>query len=70
LPDAWSQGEVRGLHARGGFVIDMRWAKGELVEASVRSLRGGDCVVRYGGRQVSLSTKAGQTYKLHPADFL
>jgi alpha-L-fucosidase 2 len=70
LPNAWAQGEVRGLHARGGFVVDMRWAKGKLVEASVRSLRGGDCVVRYGERQVSLSTKVGRTYRLQPRDFL
>ncbi|GAA0263944.1 glycoside hydrolase family 95 protein [Rhodanobacter caeni] len=70
LPDAWPQGDVRGLHARGGFVVDMRWAKGKLVEASLRSLRGGDCVVRYGERQVSLSTKAGRTYRLQSRDFL
>lgn len=70
LPDAWPQGEVHGLHARGGFVVDMRWTAGKLVEASVRSLRGGPCVVRYGKHQVSLETKAGQTYKLQPGDFL
>lgn len=69
LPDAWSQGQVSGLHARGDFVVDMRWAAGKLVEASVHSVRGGPCVVRYGKHTVTLSTRAGQSYRLRADDF-
>jgi alpha-L-fucosidase 2 len=35
LPSVWPGGEVSGLRARQGFIVDIKWAKGELVEAEV-----------------------------------
>lgn len=47
LPDVWSEGEVRGLCARGGFVIeDMAWEKGKLKRLVVRSTLGGNLRLR------------------------
>ena len=46
LPDTWSEGEVKGLRARGGFTVDMKWSKGELQEAAVLSSIGGYLRVR------------------------
>ena len=50
LPDAWTEGEVNGLRARGAFVVDMKWNKGELTEAEIYSqglAASCDCVRMY-----------------------
>ncbi|OUM94216.1 MAG: alpha-L-fucosidase [Thermobacillus sp. ZCTH02-B1] len=46
LPKAWPAGEVRGLRARGGYEIDIRWADGVLVEAWITPRLDGTCTVR------------------------
>lgn len=46
LPSAWPAGEVRGLRARGGFEVDLRWREGALVKATVRSRLGGNLRLR------------------------
>ena len=46
LPDAWSEGEVKGLRARGGFIVDEQWSGGELRSASIRSTIGGTLRLR------------------------
>lgn len=45
LPTAWPRGSVRGLCARGGFVVDMAWADGALTQAEILSKLGGLCTV-------------------------
>ncbi|MBI5095359.1 MAG: glycoside hydrolase family 95 protein [Candidatus Hydrogenedentes bacterium] len=46
LPKEWTTGEVRGLRARGGFEVSMRWRAGGLTDANVLSKLGGPCRVR------------------------
>lgn len=46
LPDAWADGEVSGLRARGGFTVDMAWDGGELKEATIHSSIGGTLRIR------------------------
>ena len=61
LPTSWRAGMITGVRLRGGFVCDVRWDAGRLVEASIedreppgrrpaRTLR-----VRCAGRSVDLS---------------
>ncbi len=64
LPDAWPEGSVRGLRARGGFTVAMTWAGGRLRAAEVRSDRGGTCVVRYGEHRQTLDVAAGRVVKI------
>ena len=46
LPAGWSTGEVRGLRARGGFEVDLRWRGGQLERAAITSTLGRLCRVR------------------------
>ena len=46
LPDAWQQGKVKGLRARGGFIVSMKWEKGTLQSATIRSTIGGTLRLR------------------------
>ncbi len=46
LPDAWNEGEVKGLRARGGFEVDMVWHDGALSEATIHSSIGGTLRIR------------------------
>lgn len=46
LPDAWADGHVKGLVARGGFVVDMEWKNAQLVTARIHSRLGGNLRIR------------------------
>ena len=64
LPDAWEEGSVEGLLARGNFEVDLRWTEGKLQEAVITSNAGQPCQVRYGDQILNFKTKKGQTYTL------
>ena len=40
LPAAWTEGSVRGLCARGGYVVDFDWADGSITSYEVRTRSG------------------------------
>lgn len=46
LPKEWTKGDIKGLKARGGFGVDMKWENGRLIEAIIRSNVDSVCKIR------------------------
>ena len=64
LPEQWSNGNVRGLCARGGFEVAFQWEDGRVISAEVTSRHGGKTTVHCNGQTFRLKLKAGQTKRL------
>ena len=46
LPDAWKEGTVSGLKARGGFEVSMTWKDNNISKATIISKNGGNLRIR------------------------
>jgi len=46
LPDAWREGDIKGLVARGGYVVNINWNNSKLTRATLFARQGGKCIVR------------------------
>jgi len=46
LPDAWREGDIKGLVARGGYVVNINWSNSKLTRATLFARQGGKCIVR------------------------
>ena len=66
LPPQLNSGEVKGLIARGALQVDLSWRDGKLIRAVIRARDAEPVQVRYAGKQVMLSAKAGGVYELGP----
>jgi alpha-L-fucosidase 2 len=65
LPDAWKDGEVKGLRARGGFVVDIKWENGKMVACKIKSLLGNEMKISYNGTISQIETIAGKTVQIN-----
>jgi alpha-L-fucosidase 2 len=56
LPSALPEGDVKGICARGGFVLDIKWKNGQLQQLSVLSKAGKELLLRYNNKIVRIPT--------------
>jgi alpha-L-fucosidase 2 len=68
LPKAWASGEVKGIRARGGLTLHLRWERGQLQTATAVADRDISVTVRLAGSATTrtLTLKAGQETSLLP----
>ena len=64
LPDAWKEGSVEGLRARGNFLVNLTWRGGKLVQATVVSQSGEPCKVHFNGKTLNFNTQRGKSYTI------
>lgn len=64
LPQAWPDGSVAGLRARGGVEVDLVWRAGRLESATLRSRANAKAWLRYGLQRSELTLRPGEQVKL------
>jgi alpha-L-fucosidase 2 len=73
LPQAWQDGSISGLKARGNFEVSCSWSQNELQAGSITSCAGNECRIRTSvpvqvilkGKEITKSnkiTEQGKTY--------
>ena len=60
LPPLWKSGHVKGLRARGGYIVDIAWENGKLTKLKIKSLLGNPCNIMSGEKYVKLDTAPNQ----------
>ncbi len=62
LPSSWKDGSIKGLRARGGFIVDIKWQEGKPKQVKIKSLFGNPCLLKIFGKPIQLDTKSGEQY--------
>ena len=62
LPSSWPDGHIKGLKARGDFIVDIFWSDGILDKAVIHSNQGGSKELIYQDKSVSVDFKPGEKY--------
>ncbi|MBT3294266.1 MAG: glycoside hydrolase family 95 protein [Verrucomicrobia bacterium] len=62
LPDAWSCGSVSGLRARGGVVVSLSWAAGQVTSVTLTATRDAVVLLTHSDQTREIALKAGESY--------
>ena len=61
LPEAWKNGEITGIKARGNYEVSLRWKNGKVNKATITCQNAGNLTINYNGKQQKLSFGKGET---------
>jgi len=59
--EAWKEGSVSGLCARGGYELSFEWKDGNVRDCTITAKKAGTITLLYNGQQKTFKIKAGQT---------
>lgn len=60
LPDAWEEGAVKGICARGGFEIEMNWSNKTIQKMMISSKKGGKTTLIFGDKKQEIVLQKGE----------
>ena len=60
LPDAWAEGSVKGICARGGFELSMEWSNKTIKKLSIIARDDSKTTLYYGNDKKEIALKKGQ----------
>ncbi len=69
LPAEWHTGNVKGLCARGGLEIGMRWANGELQMVHFIAKKSGRYLLRYKNKTLTIQAVENKLYNINANTF-
>lgn len=64
LPQAWEDGNVSGIRARGGYELEIKWEKGTVTELAIKAKSTGEVRLNVNGKTITAKTQAGKTVKV------
>ncbi|MCF1713703.1 glycoside hydrolase N-terminal domain-containing protein [Flavihumibacter sp. RY-1] len=65
LPNAWKEGDVKGLKARGNILVDISWQDGQLQEVKLVSPISQKVRIKYGNLNKTVVLKEGKPFSLN-----
>jgi alpha-L-fucosidase 2 len=65
LPDAWANGSVKGICARGGFIVSMNWRNKMVNKVSIFAREAGKTTLCYGKNKREITMEKGQLLELN-----
>ena len=65
LPEAWKEGHVKGLKARGNVEVDIYWKNGKLTEAEIHAIIKGTYTIKYQETIKELTLEPGETFSFY-----
>lgn len=60
LPDLWSEGNLHGVKARGGFELDVSWSNNRINHTRIYSSQGGKTTILYRGKEYPVTLDKGE----------
>ncbi|MBR6848719.1 MAG: hypothetical protein IKM88_00590 [Lachnospiraceae bacterium] len=66
LPKEWPEGSIKGLRAKGGITVNLRWSEGKLTAAELIPDHDIECRVRIGEEMRTIPLTAGERRRIIP----
>ena len=60
LPEQWKDGSVKGICARGGFVVDMEWKDGRVTSLTLTARNNAKTKILVNGKTLNVKMKKGE----------